>query len=98
VNRTESVVADTLFRYLADLPAMIHAEDVSVYPAGRAVKSLVCGRSLAGIAFSNPARGHGCLSLLKVVGLQAEVSATGPSFVQRNLTQNVCMCVCVCVS
>jgi hypothetical protein len=30
-------------------------------------KAWVCGRSLAGIAASIPARGHGCLSLVIVV-------------------------------
>ena len=39
-------------------------------------KALVCGRLLSGIAGSNPAGGHGCLSLVSVVCCQVEVSAT----------------------
>jgi hypothetical protein len=35
----------------------------------------VCSRSPAGIAGSNPAGGHGCLSVVSVY--QVEVSATG---------------------
>ena len=46
-------------------------------------KAGVCGRSLAGIEGSNPAREHGCLSLVSVVCSQAKVSATGRSLVQR---------------
>ena len=39
----------------------------------------VCGRSLAGIVGSNPARSgrHGCLCLVSVVCCQVEVSASG---------------------
>jgi len=37
----------------------------------------VCGRWLAGIAGSNPAGGHGCLSVVSVVCCQVEVSASG---------------------
>ena len=39
-------------------------------------KASVCGLSLAGIAGSNAARGHGCLSVVSVVCCQVEVSAT----------------------
>jgi len=39
--------------------------------------NVLCGRSLAGIMISNPARGHGCHSLMIVVCFQVEVSATG---------------------
>jgi hypothetical protein len=47
----------------------------------------VCGRSLAGIAGSNPAgRGHGYLSVVSVVCCQVEVSATSSSLVQRSPT------------
>ena len=42
-------------------------------------------------------RGHGCLSLLSVVCCRIEVSATGPSLVQRDPTESVYVCVCVCV-
>ena len=31
------------------------------------LKTSVCGRSLAGIASSNPAEGHGCKSVVTVV-------------------------------
>ena len=39
-------------------------------------KAWVCGRQLAGIVGSNPAGGHGCLSVVSVVCCQVEVSAT----------------------
>ena len=42
-------------------------------------KACVCGRSLAGIAGSNPTGGHGCLSLVSVVCCQVEVSASDSS-------------------
>ena len=43
-------------------------------------------------------RGHGCLSLVRVVRCQVEVSATGRSLVQRSPTDcGVCVCVCVYV-
>jgi len=45
------------------------------------------GCSLAGIVGSNPAGGHGCLSLVSVVCCQVEVSASGLSFVQRSHTE-----------
>jgi hypothetical protein len=50
-------------------------------------KAWVCGRSLAGIAGSDPAGGHGCLSLVSVVCCQIEVSATGRSLVQMSPTE-----------
>jgi hypothetical protein len=55
-------------------------------------KVWVCGRSLAGIAGSNPAvGGGGCLSLVNIVCYQVEVSASGWSLVQRNPTEcDVC--------
>jgi len=40
-------------------------------------KALVCGRSITGIAGSNPAEGNGCLSVVTVVCCQVEVSASG---------------------
>ena len=46
-------------------------------------KVMVYGRSLAGIDGSNPAGGHGCLSVVSVVCYQV-VSATGRSLVQRS--------------
>ena len=49
-------------------------------------KARVCGRPLAGIAGSNPAGEHGCLSLLNVVCGQVEVSATGRSLIERSAT------------
>jgi hypothetical protein len=50
-------------------------------------KAWVCGRSLVGIAGSNPARGHGCLSLVSVVCCQVDVSVTCRSLVQRSPTE-----------
>jgi hypothetical protein len=47
-------------------------------PVAARSKAWVQGRWLAGIAGSNPARGHGCLSVVIVVFCQVEVSSTGP--------------------
>jgi len=46
-------------------------------PVAARSKAWVCGRSLAGIAGSNAAGRHGCLSPVSVVCCQAEGSATG---------------------
>ena len=46
----------------------------------------VCSCSLGGIAGSNFAAGHGCLSLVSAVSCQLEVSAMDPSLVQRSPT------------
>ena len=48
-------------------------------------KACVCGRSVAGIAGSNPAGGMG-VSLVSVVSCQVGVSASGLSLVQRSPT------------
>ena len=56
-------------------------------PMAARSKAWVCGRSLAGIAGSNPARGHVCLSVVSVVCCPVEVSATYRSLVQRSLTE-----------
>ena len=54
----------------------------------------VCGRSLAGIAGSNPAGRREVLSLVSVVRCQVEVYATGRSLVQRSPTNSgVSLCV-----
>jgi hypothetical protein len=53
----------------------------------------VCGRSLAGIVGSNPAGGHGCLSLVIVVCCQAEVTVTGRSSFRGVLSSVVFVCV-----
>ena len=45
-------------------------------------KAWFCGRSIAGIAGSNPTGGQGCLSALSVVCCQAEVTVKGRSLVQ----------------
>jgi hypothetical protein len=58
-------------------------------------KTWVYGRSLAGIAGSNPAEAW--MSVVSVVWCQLEVSASGWSLVQRNLTEcGVCVCVIRC--
>jgi len=44
-------------------------------PVAALSKAWICGCSLAGIACSNPARRHGCLSLVGVDCCQVEVSA-----------------------
>ena len=46
----------------------------------------VCYRSLAGVAGSNTAGRHGCLSVVSVVCCQVEVSAWGWSVTQMNNT------------
>ena len=50
-------------------------------------KAWVYGRSLAGIAGSNLAGWHGCLSFVRVVCCQVEVSSSGLSLVQRSPTE-----------
>jgi hypothetical protein len=62
---------------------------------GAQSKAWVCGRSLAGIAVSNPVGGTK-VCLVRVVRCQV-VSATGRSLVQGSPTVCVCVCVCVCV-
>ena len=56
------------------------------HSSGRALWARVCGRSLAGVAGTNPVRGLGCLSLVSVLCWQVAVSATGRSLVQRSTT------------
>ena len=55
-------------------------------PVAERSKARVYGRWLAGIAGSNTAGGHWCLSLVSVVCCQVEVSATSLSLVQRSPT------------
>ena len=53
-------------------------------------KARVCGRSLAGIASSNPAGGMDVsLSIVSVACCQVEVCATGRLLVQRSPTKSV---------
>jgi hypothetical protein len=59
----------------ADIP--LCKKNPEPIPAVARSKAWVCGRSLAGIVGSNPAGGHGCLSLVSVVCSQVEVSASG---------------------
>jgi hypothetical protein len=47
-------------------------------------KAKVYGRSLAGIAVSNPAQDQGCLSIVNTVCCQVEVCATDRSLAQRS--------------
>ena len=64
------------------------------FPVAERSRARVCGRSLAGIAASNPTRGHRCLSLVSVVCCQVEVSAVSRSLVQRSPTDcGVSSCV-----
>ena len=55
-------------------------------PVSERSKVRVCGRALAGIAGSNPARDTNVLFLVSVVCCQLEISATGRSLVQRSPT------------
>ena len=50
-------------------------------------KARICDRSVFGIAGSNPAKRHECLSLMSVVCCQVKVSASGRSLVQRSPTE-----------
>jgi len=68
---------------------------VLLIPAAACSQAWVCGRSIAVIAGSNPAGGHGCLSLVSIVCCPVEVSATGLSLVQSNSTENVSVTECV---
>jgi hypothetical protein len=64
-----------------------------VYYLSEYTTCVVYGFSLAGIMGSNPAWGHGCLSLVSVAFCQVQVSATGRSLVQRSPTE--CLCVLI---
>jgi hypothetical protein len=65
-------------------------------PVAARCNAWVFGHSLAGIVGSNPARGHGCLSLVSVLCCQVEISASGCSPVQRSPTECV-LCLSVIV-
>jgi hypothetical protein len=56
-------------------------------PVAARSKAWVCGRSVAGIAGSNPTKGHGCRSFVSLMCCQTEVSASGRSLVQRSPTK-----------
>ena len=60
---------------------------LKVIPVAPRSKAWVCGRLLAGIVRSNPAEGHGRLSVVSVVCSQVEVSASGWSLIQRSSTE-----------
>jgi hypothetical protein len=60
-------------------------------------KASFCGRSLVCIAGSNPPESMDFSCSAFVVCFQVQVSATGRSLVQRNLTVCVCVCVCACL-
>jgi len=55
-------------------------------PLAAQSKAWVYGRSLAGIAGSNPAGGYKCLSVVSIVCYRVEISASGWSLVQRSPT------------
>ena len=59
-------------------------------------KEQVCGRSLAGIADSNPAEGMNVCVLCVLCVVQIEVSATGRSLVQRSPNEYVSLSVIRC--
>jgi len=59
----------------------------SIYNCSEWPQRWVFGRSLGGIVGSNPAGGHGCLSLVSVVCCQVEFSASGWSLVQMSPTE-----------
>ena len=51
-------------------------------PVAARSKAWFCGRSIDGIAGSNPTGGHGCLSTGSVVYCQIEVTVKGSLLVQ----------------
>jgi hypothetical protein len=63
-------------------------------PVAARSKAWVCGRALAGILGSNPTGGMDVYLLYQCLCCQVEVSATGPSLVQRSPTNcGVCLSV-----
>jgi len=60
----------------------------------RVLRQWVCGRSLAGIAGSNPP-GHGCLFLVSVVFCQVQVSGSADCSYTGVLPSVVCLNVIV---
>ena len=54
----------------------------------------VCGRSIAGIASSNPAGGKDVRLMCLLCVVEVAASATGRSVVQRSSIIRVCVCVC----
>ena len=71
-----------IFQIVFDIVVIWNKKPISVAAQS---KSWVRGSSLAGIAVSNPAVRHGCLSVVTVVCCQVEVFATSRSLVQRSL-------------
>ena len=70
-------------------------KEMTAGPLDASSNTSVCGRSLAGIAGSNPTGGNGCVCLLlSVVCCQVEVSVTDRSFVHRSTSE----CGVVCLS
>jgi hypothetical protein len=62
-------------------------------------KAWVCGRSLAGIAVSNPAKStEFCLFIMLVLRTYRSLQLTDPSSRGVLPSVYVCVCVCVCVS
>jgi len=83
----------TKFHKCLLLPLLQCVDIALANPGGHAVWGLrfyVC--SLVGISGSNPARDMRCQSLVSVVCCQADVLATGRSFVQRSPTEGLCNC------
>ena len=60
-------------------------------------KAWVCGRSLAGIAGSNPVGGMDICLFVRVVCCQVRGLCDGP-ITRPEESYRVCVCVCVCVS
>jgi hypothetical protein len=63
-----------------------HQSSMPILMAARS-NSWVCGRSITGIAGSNPAGSIGVCFFVSFVCFQVEVSAPGRLLVQRNLTE-----------
>jgi hypothetical protein len=62
-------------------------------PLAARSKASVCGRSLSGIAGSNPSGDMDvCMSLVIVVCCLVEISAKGGSLLQNSPTDCVCVC------
>jgi hypothetical protein len=79
----------TVDYYKACLHILVHRTVKVPIPAAARFKLQVCGRSLAGIAGSNPA---GRMDVCHEWCVLSELSAIGLSLAQRSPTECVCVC------
>ena len=94
-NRTRDLMVTSQRLWPLDREAGRHCLNVDLYYFKRSKDVVACpsGRAVYGVGLRPPAcwdcmfeshRGHGCMSVVRVVCSQVEVSATGWSRVQRN--------------